>query len=104
MHEAIALIRNDGVELPPGFEKDMKWLRNLRNDIEHHRCTFEVEEVESAVGRLLHALFAFDSAHKVVELRERIEPAQLELFDALADTYAQRHGEAVKRIEAARRL
>lgn len=101
LYEAINFLRNEGHEISVKFEKDIKWLKKLRNNIEHHKFSMDVEEVEDAIGRLMSAVVEFDEAHENIDLSKYISTNQYDLFHELANTYEGRLGKAEKEVEEA---
>lgn len=96
LYEAINFLKNEGHEISEKFEKDLKWLKKLRNNIEHHKFEMDVDEVEETIGRLMSAVVEFDESHENIDLSSYIGRDQYDLFHMLADTYEGR----VKKAEA----
>lgn len=55
MWEAWSILRNAGHSLDESLHADLKWLKALRNDIEHYEFELEVHQVRSSLGRVLRA-------------------------------------------------
>jgi len=101
LYEAVNFLKNEGREVSERFEEDLKWLKKLRNNIEHHKFFMNVEEVEETIGRLISAVVEFDEAHESIDLSAYIDAAQYEVFRSLAYTYEQRLAKAMEAVEAA---
>jgi exonuclease VII small subunit len=101
LHEAINFLKNEGHDISDKFEKDIKWLKKLRNNIEHHKFSMDVAEVEETIGRLMSAVVEFDEAHENIDLSSRITVDQYDLFHELANTYEGRLKKAEQEVEEA---
>lgn len=83
-------MKNEGYDVSEKFEKDLVWLKKLRNSIEHHKFSMNLEEVEEAIGRLMSAVHEFDESHESIDLSSQISSEQYDLFHLLANTYEGR--------------
>jgi len=101
LHEAINFLKNEGQKISDKFEKDLKWLKSLRNNIEHHKFSMNLEEVEETIGRLISAVVEFDESHESIDISSYIDAKQYEVFRDLAYTYEQRLAKAMEAVEAA---
>mgnify|MGYP000132612038 CR=1 FL=1 len=101
LHEAINFLKNEGREISEKFEKDIKWLKKLRNNIEHHKFQMDVEEVEETIGRLVSAFVEFDEEHENIDLGSYIAIDQFKLFHRLASTYEGRLEKAKLKVKEA---
>lgn len=90
LYEAINFLKNEGHDISDKFEKDIRWLKKLRNNIEHHKFSMDFEEVEDTIGRLMSAVVEFDEAHESIDLSSCISSDQYYLFHELANTYEGR--------------
>lgn len=99
--EAINFLKNEGHDVSEKFEKDLKWLKNLRNNIEHHKFSMNVEEVDETIGRLMSAVVEFADAHEDIELSSYISAEQHDLFHELANTYERRLKKAEEEVKEA---
>lgn len=102
LYEAINFLKNEGHEITEKFEKDLKWLKKLRNSIEHHKFEMDVDEVEETIGRLMSAVVEFDESHENIDLSSYISREQYDLFHMLADTYEGRLKKAEEMVKAAK--
>ncbi len=100
-YEAINFLKNEGCEISSKFEKDIKWFKKLRNNIEHHKFSMDVEEVEETIGRLMSAFVEFDESHENIDLSSYISKDQYDLFHVLANTYEGRLRRAEEEVEEA---
>jgi len=101
LHEAINFLKNEGHDISSKFEKDIKWLKKLRNNIEHHKFEMDVDEVEEAIGRLMSAVVEFDGSHENIDLSSYIDTDQYDLFHMLANTYEGRLKKAETEVKKA---
>lgn len=101
LHDVMKILRVEGRTISPKFEEDLKWLKKLRNKIEHHKFSMKVQEVEETIGRLISAMVEFDEKHENIELSSYIDDAQYEVFRRLASTYEQRLAEAIEAVKKA---
>jgi DNA repair exonuclease SbcCD ATPase subunit len=85
--EATQFLKNEGKELDSEFVSDLEWIKKLRNDIEHHKFEMDVASVRRTLGRLTQAMNAFNDEIADFEVEDFIEPANLTLFEELADEY-----------------
>ena len=103
LFEAINFLKNEGHDISDKFEKDIKWLKKLRNNIEHHKFSMDVDEVEETIGRLMSAVVEFDESHENIDLSSNISAKQYDLFHELANTYEGRLKKAEEKVEEALR-
>jgi len=101
LHEAINFLKNEGHEISYKFEKDLKWLKKLRNNIEHHKFEMDIHEVEETIGRLMSTVVEFDESHENIDLSSCIRSDQYDLFHMLADTYEGRLKKAEEEVKKA---
>lgn len=97
--EAIQFLHNEGHKIEPSFKKDLEWLKNLRNNIEHHKFTMDLAEVRTTLGRLTQALLEFNEYVSDFDIAEHIDVDNLELFTTLSDEYKAEIAAARKRAE-----
>ena len=103
LFEAINFLKNGGHDISDKFEKDIKWLKKLRNNIEHHKFSMDVDEVEETIGRLMSAVNEFDESHENIDLSSNISTEQYDLFHELANTYEGRLKKAEENVNEALR-
>ncbi len=95
--EAINFISNEGEsDLGAQFKSDLRWLKKLRNDIEHHKFEMDVNEVRVSLGRLFSALVEFIEAEESLEIKNHIPAETWETFKTLSDEYAFKLKDAIK--------
>lgn len=100
--EAVAFLENDGKAITPEFRKDLEWMKELRNDIEHYRFTMDLDEVKETLGRLMSAVADFNQVNSFVDLEKLVDEEVLEVFQDLADTYSARLRAALQKVDKAR--
>lgn len=101
LHDAINFLKNEGHEFSKDFEEDLNWLKKLRNKIEHHKFSMNVDEVDETVGRLMKAIVLFDEQHENIDLSEYVKNEHYEVFHLLAETYEGRLIKAKKQVQEA---
>lgn len=99
LFEAVNFLKNEGHEIPERFESDLRWLKKLRNSIEHYKFSMTLEEVRESIGRLMSAVVEFNNTHNVIDLSAQIREDQYDLFHELANTYEGRLKRAEKAVE-----
>lgn len=97
--EAVQFLRNEGHVIAPEFQKDLEWLKNLRNSIEHHKFTMELREVRLTLGRLTQALLEFNDYIADFDIRDHIDSDNLGVFETLSDEYKAEVAAAQKQAE-----
>ena len=80
----------------------MKWLKELRNDIEHYKFSMNVTQVQETIGRLMQAIVNFNNLHSELNLHEHIDDEPCRLFKELGFTYEEQLKEALQKVEDAR--
>lgn len=101
IHEALNFLKNEGFEISEKFEKDIKWFKKLRNNIEHHKFEMDVGEVEETIGRLMSAIVELDREYESIDLEKFISPERYDLFHRLANTYEGRLSVALEKVKEA---
>lgn len=99
LFEAVNFLKNEGHEITDRFEKDLSWLKKLRNGIEHHKFSMDTSEVEETIGRLMSAIVEFDESHESIDISSYIQSEQYDLFHELANTYEGRLKKAEELVE-----
>ena len=86
--EAINFINNEeaGV-VSKEFRQDLNWLKNLRNQIEHHRFEMNVSEVRSTMGRLFRSMMLFIDDYTDLDVVGEIPKNVMDTFKVLSDEY-----------------
>lgn len=55
IHKALSfLVDEGGVELLVSFQADLRWFKNLRNDVEHFQFELDAPQVRGVIARLLY--------------------------------------------------
>lgn len=86
--DAVNFINNEAADtISTSLRKDLEWLKNLRNNIEHHRFSMEVSEVRITLGRLFRSVREFIQEHSDVDLEDHIPQSVLRTFQLLSDEY-----------------
>jgi hypothetical protein len=85
--DAVQFLKNEGKNISADLSKDLEWVKQLRNNIEHHKFEMNVHDVRKALGRLIRATMEFSDEHDLLDLAEKVEPDCKNTFDTLADEY-----------------
>lgn len=85
--EAVQFLRNEGHVIDPDFQKDLEWLKKLRNSIEHHKFTMDLADVRKTLGRLTQALLEFNDNVAEFDIRDHVDKDNLKVFETLSDEY-----------------
>ena len=106
--EALAFARLEmcsktGVEfVDKEFEDDIKWLKQLRNDIEHFQFALTAKEVRLCIGRIVRSAIEFCDIFSLMDLSKEIGMERFHVFEMLADEYTQFLVEAREEIRLGR--
>lgn len=101
--EAVQFLKNEGKEISKKFSDDLDWLKKLRNNIEHHKFSMNVNEVEETVGRLMNAVHEFNETHKNIDLSQYINNENYDVFHELANTYVGKLKKAEEAVSEAQK-
>lgn len=101
LYDAVNFLKNEGAELPPEFISDLKWLKELRNNIEHHKFNMNIAEARETIGRLIHAVVVFDENHASIDLGSHIDDENAGVFYDLARTYEEKLKAALEKVKEA---
>lgn len=87
--DSVNFISNETGEIAPNseFRKDLDWLKNLRNDIEHYKFEMNVEEVKETIGRIFRSLQEFLEFFADIDLEDYVPQDLSETFKMLSDEY-----------------
>jgi hypothetical protein len=85
--DAVQFLKNEGKHISADLSKDLEWIKQLRNNIEHHKFEMNVHEVRKALGRLIRATVEFSAEHDLLDLAQNVEPDCKNTFETLADEY-----------------
>lgn len=85
--DAIQFLKNEGKEFSKDFNKDLDWLKKLRNDIEHHKFEMNVLEVRRTLGRLIRATDEFNDYYDLLVITDHLGGSHLDTYNQLADEY-----------------
>lgn len=99
--EAIQFFQNEDKKLKPETLEDLKWIKQLRNNIEHYKFEMDPREARLTMGRLIRALNEFHEEHDFTELASLIESDCRHTYDKLANEYKQKLHEAQRAAEEA---
>lgn len=92
--EAVQFLKNEGKSISPDLSKDLEWVKQLRNNIEHHKFEMNVHEVRQVLGRLIRATIEFNRKYDLVDLEKTIDQECKKIFNTLADEYLANVAEA----------
>jgi len=97
--DAVQFLKNEGKDFDAAFANDLKWMKDIRNNIEHHKFTMEVAEVRRVIGRLTQAVVNFSEKHAELDIYDHIDTDTFKVFEALADEHRAAVANAQKEAE-----
>jgi hypothetical protein len=99
--DAVNFISNEAADsISAELRRDLEWVKELRNQIEHHKFTMHVPEVRITLGRLFRSVLEFLEKHSTIEVGAEIPETALDTFRQLADEYEFRRQEAMREANA----
>lgn len=102
LNDAVNFLNNEGKNLSKSFVADLKWMKKLRNSIEHHKFSMEIEEAQVTIGRLIHSMCVFDSKNENINLYDFVNAQNRTLFENLSKSYEIRLEKALEEVEIAK--
>lgn len=100
--DAVQFFKNEQRELSEETVADLKWIKDLRNNIEHFKFEMDPRAARLAIGRLIRALNEFHEENDFTDLASLIEVDCRGTYEKLADEYKQRLFEAQQSAELAK--
>ncbi|WNO10499.1 hypothetical protein [Teredinibacter sp. KSP-S5-2] len=97
--DAVQFLKNEGHGVSKQFEDDLRWFKELRNDIEHHKFSLDVEEAKSTLGRLMQTINEFNETVASFELKDHVDKELISEFEILADEYKAKVAQAIEDAE-----
>lgn len=95
--DAINFINNETSDsVSKEFRTDLEWIKQLRNEIEHHKFTMDVYKVRITIGRLFRSVLEFLEKYSDVDVESKIPPHTMETFKLLSDEYEFNRQEAIR--------
>lgn len=103
IHRALSLLVNEGgVELPASFQADLKWFKELRNDVEHYQFELDAQQVRDVIARLLYDVdLVLQACHVQIDFVTMLDKENIVLFAELSKEYEARLAVAHQRVEDA---
>lgn len=101
--EAIQFLKNEGKDITKEFSKDLDWVKKLRNSIEHHKFSMNVDEVKETIGRLVKTVYEFNQSHHAINLDEYLDAGTYDSFHELAKSYEFRLKKAIEEADNAQK-
>lgn len=68
LSQAMQILKNAGIEITKEFEDDIKWLKDLRNNIEHYEFEIVENKAEEYIGRIMSGILEFNSEHNHADI------------------------------------
>lgn len=102
--DAVQFFQNEERALTKETLADLKWIKDLRNNIEHYKFEMDPRAARLAIGRLIRALNEFHEENDFTELATLIESDCRPTYDKLASEYKQKLHEAQRSAEDATEL
>lgn len=91
--DAVQFLANEGKALEDDFVADLKWIKALRNDIEHYQFDMDVSTVRKTMGRLVQAITEFHAdVSEDDDIEDFVSKANMPLYQELADENARERG------------
>lgn len=84
-HEKCSKTGNNFID--EDFIDDIKWMKEIRNAIEHFEFEFTPKEVRLCIGRLIQSLNEFSDIFSLFNLKEHVSKENIEIFEVLVDEY-----------------
>ncbi len=98
--DAVNFINNENANtLSKDFRTDLDWLKKLRNQIEHHKFSMDVDEVKITMGRLFRSLLEFLEVYSEIDVESRIPKSSYDTFKILSDEYESKLQIAIDQAE-----
>jgi hypothetical protein len=98
--DAINFIANESPDhISAEFRSDLEWMKKLRNDIEHHRFSLDVQQTRQTLGRLFRSVLEFLDFVSDLKIEDFIEDDAREIFKVLADEYEMARRDAIYEAE-----
>ena len=95
--DAINFISNESSEnISPQLRSDLEWMKKLRNDIEHHKFSLDVQQTRQTLGRLFRSVLEFLELSTEIDVEGQIEDGTTETFKILADEYEMARRDAIR--------
>ena len=86
--DAVNFINNESSDtLSPQFKKDLEWLKELRNNIEHYKFSMDVFEARHTIGRVFFSLHEFLEEESNIDLAKAVGAKNIDIFQTLSDEY-----------------
>lgn len=71
-------------------------MKKLRNDIEHHKFSLDVQQTRQTLGRLFRSVLEFLEFFSELNIEDFIEDDAKETFKVLADEYEMARRDAIQ--------
>lgn len=95
--DAINFIGNESPDnISAEFRSDLEWIKKLRNDIEHHKFSLDVQQTRQTLGRLFRSVLEFLEFFSDLNIEDFIEGDAKETFKVLADEYEMARRDAIQ--------
>lgn len=99
--DAINFIANESPDnISAEFRSDLEWMKKLRNDIEHHKFTLDVQQTRQTLGRLFRSVLEFLDFFTDIEIENFITDDVRETFNVLKDEYEMARRDAIQAADA----
>lgn len=95
--DAINFIGNESPDsISTEFRSDLEWMKKLRNEIEHHKFSLDVQETRKTLGRLFRSILEFLEFYSELNIEDAIDGNAKETFKVLADEYEMARRDAIQ--------
>lgn len=92
--QALSFVESDDEHFDKDLALEIRAIKDLRNNIEHHKFSMNPKEVRLALGRLTRGFDLFTDVFNIVGLSDIIAKEHLGIFRTLADEYEHELQEA----------
>lgn len=95
--DAINFIANESPDaISSEFRADLEWIKKLRNDIEHHKFSLDIQQTRQTLGRLFRSVLEFLEFATELDISDFIEDNEKETFQILANEYEMARRDAIR--------
>jgi len=88
--KCIKILQDNQLEIDDKFLADLKWIKALRNQVEHYEFSLDVAELKAFSGKIYSSILKYAEQHHETELMWHIDKTLQPVMLDLCDTYHQR--------------
>lgn len=98
LNEIIKILTNAQKEFSESFLRDLHFIKKLRNDIEHHKFSMNIEVVQTCIGRILNGIIEFDEFNDNFNMLSHVDKKYITTIEALKNGYITKLERTQKKI------